>query len=90
MKNKIKGTLISVGAGAAIAGIIFLMFILLPLIGWITGHIVKLVFGNMIANGLNLLFNTVRFAKSDIPTLCATLALIGSFFKNTISMNKQK
>lgn len=90
LKNKGDEALAVVGAVVAIIGVLFLAVIISPLVGWIIGHIVKLVFGNMITNGLNLLFNTTRFIKADIPMLCATLALIGSFFKSTLNSSKNK
>lgn len=90
MKNKGDEALAVVGAMVAVIGVLFLVFIISPLIGWVTGHIVKLVFGNMITNGLNLLFDTTRFAKQQIPTLCATLAMIGTFFKSTLNSSRNK
>ena len=90
MKNKSKDVFEAIGIITAFAGLIILVFIASPLIGWLTGHVVRLIFGNMIANGLNLLFNTTRFVKSDIPIICATLALIGSFFKTVLNTSKNK
>ena len=90
MKSKGDEVLAVVGAIVAVIGVLFLVFIISPLIGWVTGHIVKLIFGNMVTNGLNLLFDTTRFVKADIPTLCATLALIGSFFKATLNNKSNK
>lgn len=90
MKNKGDEALTVVGAIVAVMGVLFLAVIISPLVGWVTGHIVKLVLGNMITNGLNLLFNTTRFVKADIPMLCATLSLIGSFFKATLNTKTNK
>ena len=50
--------------------------------GWITGYILKFFMGNTIVNGLNYLFNTVRFTPEMLPITCGTLGVIGSFFKN--------
>lgn len=76
--------LAGLGAIAAI-GAIIMLFLVIPIaavaIGWIAGFMVSLVFGDMVAEGFNALFNTARFAKGDIPTITATLALIGSFFQ---------
>ena len=90
MKNKGDEALAAIGVIVAGIGMLFLAVIISPLAGWITGHIVKLVFGNMITNGLNLLFNTTRFVKANIPMLCATLALIGSFFRATLNTKSNK
>lgn len=53
--------------------------------GWITGHILKFFIGDTIVYGMNYLFNTTRFTKDMLPTVCGTLGVIGSFFKNTSS-----
>lgn len=76
-----------VGLGTTIAIItVIAMFLILPIvyvaIGWIAGFMVSLVFGDLVVDGLNALFNTTRFVKSDIPIITATLALFGSFFRS--------
>ena len=70
------------------------MVILCPVLyyfsGWITGHILSLLIGDTIVNGLNYVFNTNRFTVYMLPKICGTLGVIGSFFKNTstTSINK--
>ena len=73
-----------------IIGIIAL-FIFLPFLcfagGWITGWLIKLIFGNTFCNGLALI--GIHIAPSQIPLLCGIIGVIGSFFKNTINTNKK-
>lgn len=58
--------------------------------GFMGGLVVKWIFGGMITDGLNVLFNTSRFTPEMIPTLTAIFALIGSFFKNSKSSSNPK
>lgn len=50
--------------------------------GWVTGHILSWFIGDIIVGGMNYLFNTDRFTVDMLPTICGTLGVIGSFFKN--------
>lgn len=76
---------------AAIISIIILS-ILLPVIifasGWFGGWILMKIVGAAVVNGLNTLFGTTRFTPDLIPVVCGALAVIGSFFKVTLSNNK--
>lgn len=56
--------------------------------GYLDGLILKWIIGGTVVNGLNLLFNTTRFTADTIPLACGTLALVCSFFKNTITVKK--
>ena len=58
--------------------------------GWITGHILSWFIGDTIVDGLNYLFNTTRFTVNMLPTICGTLGVIGSFFKNTSATTSNK
>ena len=69
---------------AAIA-LVILTPVLYYFCGWIAGHILKFFMGDTIVYGMNYLFNTTRFTKDMLPTICGTLGVIGSFFKNTSS-----
>ena len=58
--------------------------------GWICGWLLEFFIGDTVANGLNLLFNTVRFTPESLPIVCGALATVGSFFKSTnTSSNKR-
>lgn len=74
-------------AGGCLAAI--LIAICYPIImfgcGWLGGWILKITVGGAVVNGLNILFETTRFAPDIIPVVCGTLAVIGSFFKTTVS-----
>jgi hypothetical protein len=87
MKNNNTGCLACVIA-------LILMIILGPVLyyfsGWITGHILRWLIGSTVVNGLNYLFNTTRFTADMLPTICGTLGVIGSFFKNTSTTSSNK
>lgn len=54
------------------------------------GWILKICVGGLIVDGLNLLFDTARFNVDIIPVTCATLAIIGRYFKSNPTSNKSK
>ncbi|MFZ4454291.1 hypothetical protein [Salibacterium aidingense] len=71
------------GLGAVI-GVIALALILPALsvaIGWLVGVVVALFFGGLLADGLNVIFGTDRFASGDIPAITAVLALAALFLR---------
>ena len=59
--------------------------ILCFLCGYISGLILKLTVGGFIVNGLNLILNTTRFTADKLPIICSALAVVGSFFKSSLS-----
>lgn len=71
-----------------IIGIIILC-IIKPIIifgaGWFGGWILMNIVGGAVVTGLNTLFETTRFTPDIIPVVCGTLAVIGNFFKTTVS-----
>lgn len=89
MKSKME----ALGWGTAIVGFIAIL-VFSPVItfgcAYFGGWILKLVVGEMIANGLNLLFDTTRFTPDFIPLACATLATIGKYFKSSQTNNNNK
>lgn len=66
----------------------FIMPILIFLAGVVSGLVLKWIIGGLVVDGLNLIFNTTRFSADKIPIVCGTLAVIGSFFKTTMT-NKE-
>ena len=53
--------------------------------GYISGLILKLTVGGFVVNGLNLILNTTRFTADKLPIICGALAVVGSFFKSSLS-----
>jgi hypothetical protein len=53
--------------------------------GWFGGWILMNIVCGAVATGLNTLFETTRFMPDIIPVVCGTLAVIGNFFKTTVS-----
>lgn len=94
MRSKADKILEGVGIGAIVTAIIGLVVFISPILsvisGWLTGTIIKWLFGAYITNGLNLLFNTTRFAPESIPMICSALAVIGSYFKSHQTNNNKK
>lgn len=73
------------------AGLIFIsllsitMIIFSPVIAfgiaYFIGWIMSLCIGDVVANGLNMIFATDRFTPEVIPLFYGTMGLIGSFFR---------
>lgn len=72
---------------AAVGGIVSVcaLVIIMPFISfWLAyfgGWLCSLVIGDVLANGLNMLFDTTHFHKEMIPLCAATLGWIGGYFK---------
>lgn len=58
--------------------------------GYISGLILKLTVGGFVVNGLNLILNTTRFTADKLPIICGALAVVGSFFKSSLSTNSKE
>ena len=60
--------------------------ILFPVItfglAYLGGMLLNWIVGAGLIEGINLMFNTTRFTRELIPLTCATLAVIGSYFKS--------
>ena len=57
--------------------------------GYVSGLILNWTVGGFIVNGLNLMLNTTRFTADKLPIICGTLAVVGSFFKSSLSTNSK-
>lgn len=89
MKNKIE-TVGWITVAAGLVGLLVFTPVITFGLGWIGGWLLKLCVGSAIADGMNLLFNTTRFTPDFIPVACATLAIIGSYFKSSQRNNNKK
>lgn len=58
--------------------------------GYLGGVVVKWFFGGLVADGLNTIFGTDRFHPNQIPMITATLAMIGGYFKSSLTNKKEK
>lgn len=78
--------------GWSIVAIILIIFgpALSYFLGWITGNLLSWVIGDTVVNGLNYIFNTTRFTVDNLPMVCGTLGVIGSFFKSTTTTSSKK
>jgi hypothetical protein len=88
MKDNIVGGCL----GAVIVAVFGIIFgpALCYFFGWITGNLLSWVIGDMVVNGMNYLFNTDRFTVDMLPTICGTLGVIGSFFKNATTTSSNR
>ena len=72
--------------------LIVLIIIFSPFINFIlcyfTGWLIKITFGAILCNGLALI--GINLSPSSLPLLCGTLGVVGSFFKSTIRVRKDK
>ena len=81
-------------AGAIVGVIIgvIIICIIAPIItfgaGWLGGWILMKIVGSAVVTGLNTLFGTTRFMPDLIPVVCGVLAVVGSYFKTSVSNNK--
>lgn len=57
--------------------------------GYVAGSILSWVVGGTLVSGLNILFNTTRFSPDMLPIICGALAVLGSFFKSSLSTSKK-
>lgn len=58
--------------------------------GYISGLILNWAVGGLVVNGLNLILNTTRFTADKLPIVCGALAVVGSFFKSSLSSSKKE
>lgn len=86
MKNNI-GSIIGAIIGAVILWIISPILIFGA--GWFGGWILMKIVGSAVVTGLNTLFGTTRFMPDLIPVVCGVLAVVGGYFKTTISSSKK-
>ena len=49
------------------------------------GWLLSLFVGELVASGLNLVFDTTRFTPQVVPLACAIFATIGRYFKSSSS-----
>lgn len=79
---------------ALIGGVVSIaaLVIILPFISfWLAyfgGWLCSLVIGDVLAEGLNALFNTTHFTKDMIPLCAGTLGWVGGYFKSKSSSVK--
>lgn len=92
------------GAGIVAVLVRFIdLFIFTPLfsffINYFGGWICKIIFGDILCNSLNVLFNTNTFVPENLPIIAGALGWIAGFFKSislskiflkSINMNKNK
>lgn len=80
------------GEGCLLVILTAVIFLLSPILtyclGWLGGWMLSQIVGTAITDGFNVLFNTARFTPELIPIICGALAIIGGFFKTTISSSK--
>lgn len=77
------------GGITAIAGCVIIMPFITFWLAYFGGWICSLVIGNVLTEGLNILFNTTYFTKDMIPICAATLGWIGGYFKSTSVKTKE-
>ena len=72
-----------IGGITAIAGCVIIIPFISFWLAYFGGWICSLVIGNVLTEGLNILFNTTYFTKDMIPICAASLGWIGCYFKST-------
>ena len=90
MKDLFETIFYVIGCVVLIALVILIMPFISFWFGYFGGWLCSLVIGDILADGLNSLFNTTHFTKDMIPLCAATLGWIGGHFKTKISSSKEK
>ena len=95
MNNKVWETVVAILAIVGSVALIVLLIFAIPIIGfglgYLTGWILQVSIGGAVAEGLNIVFNTDRFTPEIIPLFCATMGMIGGFFKSKlVTKNKNE
>lgn len=73
-----------------LTAVIFLLNpILIYCLGWLGGWILSQIVGMAITNGFNILFDTTRFTPELIPITCGALAVVGNYFKTSVTKSKE-
>ena len=94
MNNKVWETLVAILAIVGSVTLIVLLIFAVPIIGfglgYLTGWILQVSIGGAVAEGLNIVFNTDRFTPEMIPLFCATMGMIGGFFKSKLITKNKK
>lgn len=78
MKEIFKNVLITLG----LCAIAIIDPVLTFWVNYFGGWILALFVGDIIVDGLNAVFNTTRFTPEFIPLMCATIAVVGEYFKS--------
>lgn len=76
---------IILGSGIIVVGIILSYWL-----GYLGGMILNWGAGENFVKGLNLIFGTDRFTREMIPTICATLSVLGGYFRAHLNTNNKK
>ena len=71
-----------------------LVILLTPLLSFVIGYtiglMIELVSGDLVSNGLNLIFNTDRYHKGDLPTVLSTIFLFVTSVAMIVSYHDKK
>ena len=70
-----------IGDIVSIAGLVIVLPFISFWLAYFGGWICTILIGDVLAEGLNTLFNTTHFTKDIIPLCAATLGWIGGYFK---------
>ncbi len=70
--------------------ILFAMPVISFGLGYLSGWILQITIGDIVTSGLNTVFNTDRFTPEMIPLFCATMGMIGGFFKSKLITKNKK
>lgn len=78
----------NIGKGMAIAASIILVIPFSVFMSYLVGLVMKMFCGQLICDGMNLLFGTTRFTPELIPKMFVALGIIASWLRTTVSIDK--
>lgn len=90
MKNNTKEVVASIIVILLSVLILFAMPVISFGLGYLSGWILQITIGDIVTSGLNTVFNTDRFTPEMIPLFCATMGMIGGFFKSKLITKNKK
>jgi hypothetical protein len=79
-----------IGKGVVFTSAVILLIPFGVLISYFTGWIMKIFCGQLICDGMNLLFATNRFTPDLIPKMFVPLGIIAGWLRTTVTIDKDK
>jgi hypothetical protein len=78
----------NIGKGVVVTASIILLIPFGVLMSYLIGLVMKMFCGQLICDGMNLLFGTARFTPELIPKMFVALGIIASWLRTSVSIDK--
>jgi sorbitol-specific phosphotransferase system component IIBC len=77
-----------IGKSVVVTASIILIIPFSAFMAYLTGLVMKMFCGQLICDGMNLLFGTTRFTPELVPKMFVALGIITSWLKTRVSIDK--